>query len=85
MCIHTSADFQEPRPQRMYVQSQFEARGPRMINGTATLWSMLKAIIENDKAGKMVCIINALDECKPSGRSQLVRWLSGTHLNKSDS
>ncbi|CAG8253715.1 unnamed protein product [Penicillium nalgiovense] len=42
----------------------------------SSLWDLLVKVASNPNAGEIVCVLDALDECEGSGRSQLIQALN---------
>lgn len=55
-----------------HVKRVFETRGPAMLRSFSALWSVLLKIISDPKCGPTCFIIDALDECEPTSRRNLL-------------
>ena len=56
-----------------------------MATEMRTLWDIFKAVSADLKAGNIICIIDALDECEDITRKQLVKWFVDLIFEKSKS
>jgi hypothetical protein len=57
------------------MRGQLEAGGERFTTSFSDLWDTLLKAAEDEYAGEIICVIDALDECESSGRSELTRRL----------
>ncbi|RYP51482.1 hypothetical protein DL768_003166 [Monosporascus sp. mg162] len=57
------------------ILGQFEADRESLTNSFAELWDVLIAAAEDENAGEIVCIFDALDECDDQERSYLEKAL----------
>ena len=48
----------------------------------SVLWRICTACFDDPSLGKLVCILDALDECQPSERSQLMKWITQYFKNR---
>ncbi|KAH6892555.1 ankyrin repeat-containing domain protein, partial [Thelonectria olida] len=66
---------------------KFEADGKQIQNSFHDLWSILIGITRDPNAGDIICILDALDECEETGRSQILRALCdlSSHRNTNSS
>jgi hypothetical protein len=53
----------------------FKSEGPKLTNSFHSLWDILVSAAADPKAGEIICILDALDECEEKERSQLVQAL----------
>lgn len=58
------------------ILQKFEADGEKLISSFRGLWDILVSVANENKAGELVCILDALDECEDKGRSQIAQVLS---------
>ncbi|KAK3369256.1 hypothetical protein B0T24DRAFT_557176, partial [Lasiosphaeria ovina] len=56
-----------------------DKRGKKPPTSFRDLWELFMAAAIGHKAGEIVCIIDALDECEGSGRNQLIDAISEFH------
>ncbi|KAK0724323.1 hypothetical protein B0H67DRAFT_102434 [Lasiosphaeris hirsuta] len=57
------------------VVERFEMYGERLTNSFGELWDLLLAISRDTKAGEIVCILDAFDECEDTAQSELAKAL----------
>ncbi|KAH7336681.1 hypothetical protein BKA65DRAFT_371878, partial [Rhexocercosporidium sp. MPI-PUGE-AT-0058] len=55
--------------------SELRSRGAKSIGEVSTLWRIFEAISEDQISGNIICLIDALDECEPRSRAQLLRYM----------
>jgi len=66
------------------ILETFETDGEKLTGSFRTLWDILISAADHD-AGEIICILDALDECKDEGRAQIaeaLRELYGTRTRK---
>ena len=51
-----------------YLQPDFEESGPDLFTNFHALWRIFIRIIDDEKAGEVYCLIDALDECEEESR-----------------
>lgn len=56
-----------------YAISQFDKDGQGLINSTQSLWKILQNAIEDPRAGPIIIVLDALDECADSEFADLIR------------
>lgn len=54
---------------------QFRKNGNHLINSTKSLWDILKGILEDPKAGFLILVLDALDECDELELTGFIRRL----------
>ena len=64
-----------------YAMSDFHSNGVRLQELLERLWSILREASADTKAGTVVCIVDALDECDESSRTTLLRYLNHFYNN----
>ncbi|OCK88373.1 uncharacterized protein K441DRAFT_589048, partial [Cenococcum geophilum 1.58] len=67
------------------ILEKFEMDGEKLIGSFRGLWDILLSAAEDRNAGEIICILDALDECKDKGRAQIaeaLRELYGTRTRK---
>jgi len=64
-----------PELQRKAVQV-FESHGRQLTDSFTVLWDLLLEVSRDPKAGQIVCILDALDECEEVGRKSLIDSLN---------
>ena len=57
------------------ILDHFEAGGETYSSSFAELWDTLVNAAEDQNAGEIVCLLDAVDECEEQGRSQLAKAL----------
>ena len=53
----------------------FETRGKAMVEEISSLWDIVQSCFDDPKLGNSVFVLDALDECEPTERNQVLRWL----------
>lgn len=65
------------------VLDKLETDGDKLVPYFSELWSILVSASANSKAGEIMCILDALDECQDRDRNQLISAVKdfclGTH------
>ena len=67
------------------ILEKFKRDGEKLIGSFRGLWNILLSAAEDHNAGEIICILDALDECKDEGRAQIaeaLRELYGTGTRK---
>ncbi|KAI8666137.1 NACHT-sigma domain-containing protein [Fusarium keratoplasticum] len=57
------------------VLDQFDTNGELFTSSFSELWKILLKVAEDERAGEIVCLLDAIDECEDLGRSQLTQAL----------
>ncbi|KAK6355999.1 hypothetical protein TWF718_000372 [Orbilia javanica] len=57
------------------ILEKFEISGEKITNSFTELWDVLICAAKDQTAGEIICILDAIDECEDSGRSQLAQAL----------
>jgi ankyrin repeat protein len=60
-----------------YALPQFRKDGPGMANSTKSLWEILRNATKDPRAGPMIIVLDALDECTKSEFENLVQNVEG--------
>lgn len=58
-----------------HALKQFRIDGPNLIHSTTSLWKVWSNAVQDPRAGRVVVVLDALDECKEMEFSDLVRNL----------
>ncbi|KAN0077469.1 Ankyrin repeat-containing domain protein [Elaphomyces granulatus] len=66
------------------ILEQFEIEGEKLTNSFGELWATLLSAAKDKNAGEIVCLLDAIDECEDSGRSQLAQALCKLYRTKSN-
>ncbi|KAE8143474.1 hypothetical protein BDV38DRAFT_277493 [Aspergillus pseudotamarii] len=65
------------------VLDKLETDGDKLVQSFSELWSILLSVSASSKAGEIICILDALDECQDGDRNQLIsavrEFYSGPH------
>ena len=64
-----------------YAMPEFKHEGPNLPQLFGKQWSILTKAIADPKAGEIVCVLDALDECEKSERFILIDTLKGFYRN----
>ncbi|CAM1505036.1 Fc.00g106730.m01.CDS01 [Cosmosporella sp. VM-42] len=75
-CILRQIFDQRPRLITDEILQKVAKDGERLTKCFLDLWEILVNVAKDPEAGEIVCILDALDECEESGRSQLAAALS---------
>ncbi|RAQ51836.1 hypothetical protein AFGD_006012 [Aspergillus flavus] len=54
------------------VLDKLETDGDKLVQSFSDLWSIIVSASANSKAGEIICILDALDECQDRDRNQLI-------------
>jgi len=57
------------------IAKRCEYYGERLTASFSELWDILVAVSQDENAGEIVCILDAIDECEAQSRSELARAL----------
>lgn len=66
------------------ILNQFEIDGETLTSSFNEVWDILINAAEDENAGEIICLLDAIDECENTGRSQLAQKLCqlyGTRRN----
>ncbi|UKZ73418.1 hypothetical protein TrVFT333_001065 [Trichoderma virens FT-333] len=67
------------------ILEQFEIYMEDITGSFSKLWSTLLSAVKDNNAGEIVCILDAVDECEESGRSQLAEALYALYRHRKNS
>jgi Cdc6-like AAA superfamily ATPase len=56
-----------------YAREQLDKDGQGLINSTNSLWTILRGAVQDPKAGLVIIVLDALDECAESEFEDLMR------------
>jgi ankyrin repeat domain-containing protein 50 len=59
----------------------YQSHGPNLTQKFYELWGILIKAANDPKAGEVVCILDALDECEESGRKEIITALNNFYNN----
>ncbi|KAE8333333.1 hypothetical protein BDV39DRAFT_188408 [Aspergillus sergii] len=62
------------------VLDKLETDGDKLVESFSELWSILVSASANSKAGEIICILDALDECQDSDRNPLISHVKDLYL-----
>ncbi|KAL6814484.1 hypothetical protein J3E69DRAFT_375895 [Trichoderma sp. SZMC 28015] len=74
-CIIFQLFQQRPALLTEVIINQIEAGGERLLNSFSDLWYILLTAAQDERAGEILCILDAIDECEDHGRSRLAKEL----------
>jgi ankyrin repeat protein len=63
----------------------FEKNGNKLINSTVSLWSILSNVLQDPEAGKVILVMDALDECLNPELNKLLCGLGRQYLDCTES
>ena len=58
-----------------YAMPDFENNGQQLCTMSRTLWDILQKAAADPRAGDIMCVLDALDECQESTRENLIAWM----------
>ena len=67
--------FDHYTPLLKYAMTAFLRRGSRICREARTLWDILIEATNGLTSGEVICVLDAIDECKPTCRDGLLRFL----------
>lgn len=67
-----------------HARDSFETKNPQLVMKFKNLWDIFNASILDSEAGNIIVLVDALDECNPSSRTQFIRSLA-SHLSSRQS
>ena len=59
-----------------YVMRRFRTHGPVLFTMFSLLWDSLEQAAADPQAGEIICVLDALDECREQAREELIQQLS---------
>ena len=68
-------DCKKPRLLKKATES-YRSLGINMMTSFVNLWELFLSIAQDQEAGEILCILDALDECEEGGRKQLIDALN---------
>ena len=75
LCALLHQLFDQRKPLIKHAMSDFRSNGMYLSGLFDRLWNILKEAAADPEAGKITCIIDALDECEELGRNKLLSVL----------
>jgi ankyrin repeat domain-containing protein 50 len=66
------------------ILEQFEVEEEKLTSSFGELWATLLSAAKDEKAGEIVCLLDAIDECENHGRSQLAQALCKLYGTRSN-
>ncbi|KAK6495180.1 hypothetical protein TWF481_003207 [Arthrobotrys musiformis] len=66
------------------IIDRFENTGESFFSSFIELWNAFLIAARNENAGNIICVLDALDECKSSDRSRLISKLKELYGNPTD-
>jgi ankyrin repeat protein len=55
------------------ILDKLDTDGDTLVQSFSELWNILMSVSANPKAGEIICVLDALDECQDRDRDQLIR------------
>ena len=65
-----------------YATPSFEHHGANLRTIFGALWSILEKSAADPAAGEIVCVLDALDECREEARKELIQTLTGFYSSQ---
>ena len=59
-----------------YGFASYKNHGPKLSQMFSDLWEVLMKCAKDSEAGRIICVVDALDECEEESRNQLLRELA---------
>lgn len=78
-CILRQIFVQKPAFLTKTIIDKFTEGGEQLLSSFRELWDILNSVASSNDSHKIVCILDALDECEECGRSQLINELARTY------
>ncbi|KAJ6256012.1 hypothetical protein Dda_9306 [Drechslerella dactyloides] len=67
--------FSQNKDLRKYAMSHFAEKGAKLTENVGVLWEILTKAAADPKAGEIICVLDALDECEESQRIRIINLL----------
>lgn len=64
------------------ILDKFDIDGEMFISSFNEVWDILINVAEDENAGEIICLLDAIDECENQGRSQLAQKLCQLYATK---
>jgi ankyrin repeat domain-containing protein 50 len=74
----------KPHLLRDSILKKIDTDGLKWVESIGGLWSTLESVAADQDAGEIVCILDALDECRDTDRSQLIKAISNFYVADSN-
>ncbi|KAL9609828.1 MAG: hypothetical protein Q9167_005433 [Letrouitia subvulpina] len=65
-----------------YALPSWEKAGEKVLRDVDELWRILLGACEGVKAGKIICVLDALDECRDNDRKRLIAMLTAFYTSR---
>ena len=65
-----------------YAMTQFYNHGEHIRTMIIALWSILEEAVSSPDAGRIICVLDALDECGETAKKDLITRLSNFYCNR---
>ncbi|GMF75401.1 unnamed protein product [Aspergillus oryzae] len=62
-----------------HAVSSWERNGEKLRQETSELWRILLTATSDPTSPKTICVLDALDECRPVDQNRLIQWLKDFH------
>ncbi|KAJ5708897.1 hypothetical protein N7493_010231 [Penicillium malachiteum] len=64
------------------ILEKFETDGQQLLGSFQSLWDLFITIAANENSGEIVCVVDALDECRDEDRLPFIQAISRIYLNE---
>ena len=68
-----------------HVGSEYQKNGDNLVNITSSLWKIFEGAIEDEQAGSIIFVLDALDECAESDLKDLIKMLKRQFISMQNS
>ena len=65
-----------------YAEQDFKLKSERFLNDFDALWSIFLRIVENSSLQEIICVVDALDECREASREALIHSIVNIYSSK---
>ncbi|KAK6835207.1 hypothetical protein RU639_002115 [Aspergillus parasiticus] len=62
------------------ILDKLDTDGEKLVQSFSELWNILISVSTNSRAGEIICILDALDECQDGDRNQLISAVTHFYL-----
>lgn len=85
LCALLHRIFHENSSLADHCERQIKAAGSNLHSDSTSLWAIFETAVSHQDVGQVICVLDALDECDPSGCRTLLRLLKGSMLSSTSS
>ncbi|KAK1764019.1 hypothetical protein QBC33DRAFT_211496 [Phialemonium atrogriseum] len=85
LCALLHRIFYENSSLADHCEGQIKAAGSNLHSDSTSLWAIFETVVSHQDVGQVICVLDALDECDPSGCRSLLRLLKRSMLSSTSS